>query len=105
MIAATLLAGAWLLVAPDTVFEGHPQQAATAEIIAVIQVHGNNATPDAEVLAASGITVGAPFTDQVLADVRGRLLASNRYEDVTVLKRYASIADPTQIAVVILIDE
>jgi outer membrane protein assembly factor BamA len=109
MTAPAILVGAWLLVTPikaaGSVAGDGTQQSIAGETIAVIQVHGNNVTPDAEVLAASGITVGQPFTEAVLADVRRRLLASNRYEDVTVLKRYASIEDPSRISVVMLVNE
>lgn len=82
-----------------------PAPAPAAETIAAIQIHGNNATPDADVLAASGLTIGAPFTPDVLTAARTRLLATGRFEDVTVAKRYASIVDPSRIAVVVIVDE
>jgi outer membrane protein assembly factor BamA len=79
--------------------------APASERIADIQIHGNNVTPDAEVLALAAVARGDPFATDTLDEVRRRLLASRRFEDVTVLKRYASIADPSQITLVILIDE
>jgi outer membrane protein assembly factor BamA len=98
MIAAWLVAAVAMAMpvqTPDT----------APEIVASVQVHGNNATPDAEVLAIAGVSVGDPFTPTLLADTHERLLASRRFEGVTVLKRYASIADPSRISVVILVDE
>jgi outer membrane protein assembly factor BamA len=85
-----------------------PSQAAStqpAEVIAEIQVHGNHVTPDADVLALAGIAIGAPFTADTLAQVKAKLKAAGKFDDVDVLKRYASIADPTKITVVIIVNE
>lgn len=106
MIGA-LLAAAWLSAArpvPDPARQ-EPAPAASAEVVATVQVHGNNATPDADVLAIAGVAPGDPFGPSTVSDVRRRLLASGKFEDVTVLQRYASIADPSRIAVVILVEE
>lgn len=75
------------------------------EVIAEIQVHGNHVTPDADLLALAGIAVGAPFTPETLGQVRRKLEASGKFEDVNVLKRYASIVDPSKITVVIVVNE
>ena len=108
MIALTLLLG-WLaviLAVQSTPNDGtHAEPPPAAEVIAAIQVHGNNVTPDDDVVSVSGLTVGTPFTPAVLAETRARLLATKRFDDVTVLKRYASIADATRISVVILVNE
>jgi outer membrane protein assembly factor BamA len=96
--------GAWVITAAALAMPSQTP-AAAPEIVASVQVHGNNATPDADVLAIAGVAAGDPFTPTLPIDVRQRLLASRRFEDVTVLKRYASIADPSRIAVVILVDE
>jgi outer membrane protein assembly factor BamA len=100
MIAAWIVAAATLVMPAQA-----PDAAPEPEIVASVQIHGNNATPDADVLAIAGVAAGDPFTPTLLADVHQRLLASRRFEDVTVLKRYASIADPSRIALVILVDE
>ena len=78
---------------------------AQQQIIAAIQVHGNTLTPDEDVIKASGLSEGAPFDDSLLASTSQRLIATKRFQHVDVLKRYASITDPTQIVVVIQIDE
>lgn len=75
------------------------------EVLAIIQIHGNNATPEAEVLAIAGVSVGGPFTETTIGEVRRRLVQSRRFEGVEVRKRYASIADPSQVALVIVVDE
>ena len=74
-------------------------------MVTEIRVHGNVATPDAEILRLAGIEVGAAFTPDTPAQVAARLEAAHRFERVEVMKRYASIADPTQIILVVIVDE
>jgi len=82
-----------------------PAQRAQPEVIAAIQVQGNTLTPDDEVVGASGLSPGAAFSDSVLREAADRLQATRRFQHVYVLKRYASIADPTQILILIRVDE
>jgi outer membrane protein assembly factor BamA len=79
--------------------------AQTAEVIADVRVHGNHVTSNEEVLKIAGITVGAPFTATTLGAVERRLRGSGKFDTVEVLKRFASIADPTQIALVLIVNE
>lgn len=99
--------GAWLL-ALGAAF-GSPQEAPPRtpvnEILAEVRIHGNHVTSDEEVLTISGLTIGAPFTATTIGDVRARLEASKKFDDVEVLKRFASITDPTRIVVVIIVNE
>ena len=78
---------------------------AQQEVVAVIQVHGNTLSPTEEVVAVSGLVVGAPFSETVRVEAEDRLRKSGRYRDVEVLKRFASISDLTQITVLIQIDD
>jgi outer membrane protein assembly factor BamA len=71
------------------------------EVIAAVRVHGNQIVPDDEVLTIAAVTIGAPFTASTLEEVKRRLEASGKFERVEVLKRFASITDPSQIIVVI----
>jgi len=75
------------------------------ETIAEIRVHGNHASDDAAVLVLAGIAVGDRFEPGTIAAVTERLKASGRFDDVEVLKRYASIADLSRITVVIVVNE
>jgi outer membrane protein assembly factor BamA len=75
------------------------------EVVADVQVHGNTLTPEHEVLQLSGITIGMTLTAETLDDVAYRLRETRRFESVTVLKRFASISDPTRIMLVIVVDE
>ncbi len=78
---------------------------AQQEVIAVIQVHGNTITPSEEIISASGLKEGSPFSESMRTDAEIRLRSSGEFHDVEVLKRYASISDPTQITVLIRVDE
>jgi outer membrane protein assembly factor BamA len=75
------------------------------EHIVEIQVHGNVLTPDTEVLRIAGVETGMAVEANIVNEATARLRASKKFEQVEVLKRFASIADPSQISLVILVDE
>jgi outer membrane protein assembly factor BamA len=81
------------------------QPAGGGEVIAAIQVHGNTITPSEDLIKASGLVVGARVSDGMLSDAESRLRAAIKFESADVLKRFASISDPTQILVLIQVDE
>jgi outer membrane protein assembly factor BamA len=70
-----------------------------------IQIHGNLLTSDDDVLRIAGIETGMAVDATTVDDVATRLRASKKFEQVEVLKRFASIADPSQISLVIVVDE
>jgi outer membrane protein assembly factor BamA len=80
-------------------------QAHVSEVVAQIRVQGNLATPDEEVRRLADVRVGMPILPSTLDDVTARLRETRRFVSVQVLKRFASISDPTQIALVIIVDE
>ena len=88
-----------LTALPDVTRQG------AAEVVAEIFIQGNVATPDQEVIDLTGIKVGSPFGPTTLTDVAARLRAAKRFESIEVLKRFASIDDPTRIALVVIVDE
>ncbi len=51
------------------------------------------------------VRVGMPFDAATVDAVAGRLRATKRFDSVEVRKRFASIDDPSQIALVIIVDE
>ena len=79
--------------------------AQSGERIAEIRVHGNHTTPDAEIIAMSGLAVGQPFGDTDAAESERRLRATDRFAGVAVQRRFLSIADPSQILVMVIVDE
>lgn len=75
------------------------------EVIADLQVHGNVVTPDDEILRLTGVQIGEPLDSGTVDAVASRLRASKRFQRVEVLKRFASIADPSHIVLVVIVDE
>lgn len=82
-----------------------PQTAAPPEVVTQIQVRGNVATSDLDVRRLAGLEIGMPVAPDLVATVTARLRATKRFERVEVLKRYASLSDPTQIVIVLIVDE
>ena len=75
------------------------------EVLTEILVHGNIVATDDEVRALAGVAVGMPVSPTMVADVTAKLRASHRFEEVDVRKRLRSIADPSQVVLVIIVDE
>jgi outer membrane protein assembly factor BamA len=107
LILALVLAASDVRLKPDAtpVTSSAVARSQTGELVAEIRIHGNVLTPDGEVRRLAGIDIGAPFTSDTPAAVVERLKASHRFERVEVLKRFASIADPSQIVLVVVVDE
>jgi hypothetical protein len=80
-------------------------QATPHEVVAQVSVQGNVVTSDADVERLAGVELGMPVTSGTIDEVSARLRATKRFESVEVRKRFASIADPTQIVLVIIVDE
>lgn len=76
-----------------------------AEAVVRIQMQGNALTPDLEMLELAGLSVGMPFAPDTISAATERLERSGRFDSVRVLKRFASIADPTQIVLVVIVHE
>jgi outer membrane protein assembly factor BamA len=94
-----------LLILLGVLFLNVPQAAAQTEVVAEVQVRGNVATSDDELRRLAGIEIGMPVEVDTVATVAAKLRATKRFESVEVLKRYASIADPTKISLVVIVDE
>jgi outer membrane protein assembly factor BamA len=75
------------------------------ETIREIRVHGNASLADADVLKLAGVAVGDPLAADSLKAIEKRLKDSNRFETVDVRKRYRSIDDPTDVAIVLVVHE
>jgi outer membrane protein assembly factor BamA len=96
-----------LLVAISVIAAANPESpsVAPADVVAGIQVQGNTATTDEEVRRLADVRLGMPVDDTTVEAVAARLRAAKHFERVEVLKRFASIADPSQIMLVIIVDE
>jgi outer membrane protein assembly factor BamA len=95
-------AGGWLTC---LLLLGIASLSAQQEVIVAVNVHGNTLTSAEEIVRASGLAEGVAFSDHLLTEARNRLSAFKQFHSVETLKRYASISDPTQIIVVIQVDE
>jgi outer membrane protein assembly factor BamA len=76
-----------------------------AEVIAEVRVHGNYATPDAEVLRLAGITIGESLQPDALPRIARRLRDSGLFQQVDVRKRYRSLTDTQQVVLILLVQE
>ena len=77
----------------------------TQEVVREIRVHGNAYLTDAEVLALAGIAAGDPVSPETLTAIEKRLKDSGRFETIQIRKRYRSLTDPTDIAIVLVVHE
>ena len=75
------------------------------ETIREIRVHGNAAVADADVIKLAGISLGDSIDDSSSTSVEKRLKDSDRFETVDVRKRYRSLDDPTDVAIVLVVHE
>ena len=81
------------------------QAPAGPDVLADIRVHGNVLTPADEVIRLAGLHQGMQVAAGLIDETAARLRATGQFERVEVLKRFASIADPSQILIVIVVDE
>ena len=82
-----------------------PTSAQAPEKITEVRVHGNHTTPDTDILQISGLAAGVEPSEARLKDAEQKLRASRRFEGVELRKRYLSITDPSQVLVMIVVDE
>lgn len=75
------------------------------ETIHEIRVHGNAAVSDADVIKLAGIALGDPIAADSVTTIEKRLKDSDRFETVEVRKRYRSLDDPTDVAIVLVVHE
>jgi outer membrane protein assembly factor BamA len=74
-------------------------------VVGEVRVHGNHTTPDADILGIVGEVVGKPATDQLIAEIEGKLERSGRFDGVEVRKRFRSIENPDDILLMVIVDE
>lgn len=90
---------------PAAAAAGQTATSVVPEVIGEVRVHGNHTTRDADVLGLAGLTVGAPLAADTLLQAEARLRATGRFASVEIRKRFRSLADPSDILVVVLVDE
>lgn len=99
----------WMVLAlstsPVVAAAQEAQTASGPEVLAEIRVHGNHSTPDADVIALTGLTLGEPLSADAIVAVQKRLKATGRFDTVDVRKRYRSLTDTQQVVLVLLVSE
>jgi len=76
-----------------------------AETIREIRVHGNADVKDEDVIKLAGISLGETLSPDAVSSIEKRLKDSERFETVEVRKRYRSLDDPTDVAIVLVVHE
>jgi hypothetical protein len=77
----------------------------TAEVIRELRVHGNASVLDADVITLAGLSIGQAVTAETLTAVEGRLKQSGKFESVEVRKRYRSLTDASDVAILLIVHE
>jgi hypothetical protein len=80
-------------------------QAVAPEVVAEVRIHGNYRTPDDVVLQLAGITTGGTLAPGGIEAAAERLRKSGRFDAVEVRKRYRSLTEAEQVAVIIIVQE
>jgi surface antigen Omp85-like protein len=75
------------------------------EVITEIRVHGNAYVRDEEVIKLTGVSVGQPLPAGGLPEIEQRLKASGHFETVEIRKRYRSLENATDVALILLVHE
>lgn len=95
-----------MVLAPAASIVARAEQAqAAGATVGVVRIHGNHTTPDEEVLRLAGIAEGTALPPGGAADVAARLEASRRFRRVEVRLRQRSIADPSDVALIVIVEE
>ena len=75
------------------------------ETVGEIRVHGNAYLTDDDVIRLAGVAVGKALDGAEIEAIRKRLEDSGRFDTVEVRKRYRSLTDTTDVALVLLVHE
>ena len=81
------------------------QVPAAVETVGEIRVHGNAYLTDDDVIRLAGVAVGKALDGAEIDAIRKRLEDSGRFDTVEVRKRYRSLTDTTDVALVLLVHE
>jgi len=79
--------------------------APSPEVVVEIRIHGNWATPDAEVVRIAGLAMGQALGPRTLDEVARRLRDSGRFDEVEIRKRHRSLTDTSQVVLVVVVVE
>ena len=75
------------------------------EVVREVRIHGNAVLSDEEVLAIAGVAVDQPLAAGGADEIARRLKESRRFETVEVRKRYRSLTNASDVALVLVVHE
>jgi hypothetical protein len=78
---------------------------APPEVVREVRIHGNAVLSDEEVLAIAGVAVDQPLAAGGADEIARRLKESRRFEAVEVRKRYRSLTNTSDVALVLVVHE
>ena len=89
----------------EPAFEVPQSEPAQTETLREIRVHGNAAVLDADVISLAGLSLGQTVTAETLSAAEERLKQSGKFDSVEVRKRYRSLSDESDVAVLLIVHE
>jgi Omp85 superfamily domain len=75
------------------------------EVVGEIRVHGNAYLRDDEVMRLAGVTLGQTLGPDSVREIEERLKASRHFDTIEVRKRYRSLEDSSDVALILLVHE
>jgi outer membrane protein assembly factor BamA len=75
------------------------------EVIAEIRIHGNARIADDEIVRVADIHVGQPLEEGTMTQVEERLRKSGRFDSIEIRKRFRSLDDFSQVALLLVVHE
>jgi hypothetical protein len=75
------------------------------EVVGEIRVHGNAYLRDDEVIRLAGVSLGQPLGPDGIRQIEDRLKASRHFDTIEVRKRYRSLEDSSDVALILLVHE
>jgi outer membrane protein assembly factor BamA len=82
-----------------------PEAPSRQEILREIRIHGNVAVLDEDVIKLAGLSLGQELPAGSVEAIEQRLKQSGKFETVEVRKRYRSLTDTSDVALVLLVHE
>jgi hypothetical protein len=83
----------------------HVRAPQAPEVVREVRIHGNAVLSDEEVLAIAGVAVDQPLAEGGADEIARRLKESRRFETVEVRKRYRSLTNASDVALVLVVHE
>ena len=84
---------------------GFGSVAAVTEFVAEVRTHGNARIADDEIVRIAGLEMGQRLDEGTLTEVEARLRNSGHFDAIEIRKRYLSLEDFSQVALILVVHE